>query len=118
MITREEARKLWIEDLKSNSHPQGKYRLHGERGYCCLGVACDLFAEELHLTRYFVGTREYFNSEQFHLPQPVIDLLGLVDCEGKSKSGKKPYLSNLNDNKDYTFAQIATELETGDYWID
>lgn len=36
--------KLWIEALRSGEYKQGRGRLEDRAGYCCLGVACKLFA--------------------------------------------------------------------------
>lgn len=34
--------KKWIEALLSDKYPQTRGVLRSDRGYCCLGVACDL----------------------------------------------------------------------------
>ena len=37
---------IWLEGLESGLYPQSPSALHTPKGYCCLGVACDLYAEE------------------------------------------------------------------------
>ena len=37
----------WCEALESGKYQQIKYFLQDEKGYCCLGVACELFGENL-----------------------------------------------------------------------
>lgn len=36
--------KKWIEALRSGKYKQDKYQLQTSKGFCCLGVACDLFS--------------------------------------------------------------------------
>ena len=69
MITKEEARQRWIEALESGKYPQTKDHLHDDMGYCCLGVACDLFAKELGIERKWLGI-ELFAGLQSVLPAP------------------------------------------------
>lgn len=33
---------VWVEALRSGRYKQGVYRLRGSKGFCCLGVLCDL----------------------------------------------------------------------------
>ena len=41
----ENARK-WVEALRSGEYKQTKSYLRTKKGFCCLGVACDLYAKE------------------------------------------------------------------------
>lgn len=37
---------IWIDALRLGKYKQTKGMLQGREGYCCLGVACDLFIKE------------------------------------------------------------------------
>jgi hypothetical protein len=118
-MTTEEARKIWIEALRSDKYSQTRQRLHDKNGYCCLGVACELFSKELEIYREFDSLeREVFDGCSLNLPRKLADFLGLVDEDGSSKDNQSRTLTDLNDHKLYTFKQIADELETGKYWRD
>jgi hypothetical protein len=42
---------IWLEALRSGKYPQIQKRLHSEKGFCCLGVLCDLAVAEGITTR-------------------------------------------------------------------
>jgi hypothetical protein len=121
--TREEARKEWIAALRSGEYKQITGYLAARGGYCCLGVACHIFADRLELQRaehlYPQGKTITFNESARTLPDSVIALLGLYSEGGSSSyESDRKSLVELNDNAGYTFAVIADALETGDYWKD
>lgn len=35
--------KIWVEALRSGKYTQSREALQNDKGFCCLGVACDLF---------------------------------------------------------------------------
>ena len=121
--TQEEARREWIDALRSGKYPQGKNFLHVQNRWCCLGVACDLFAARLGIKRRMVGPTEIFDEGAFEeielLPRPIVRLLGLVDNQGSHhRDGVDSHtLISLNDDG-LSFPEIADALETGDYWIE
>lgn len=44
--TREEVYNLWIAALRSGKYKQTKAALRDSKGFCCLGVLCDLAAKD------------------------------------------------------------------------
>lgn len=54
---RKEAIIKWINALRSGKYKQTKKTLHDAEGYCCLGVACDIFLKKksLSATGYIYG---------------------------------------------------------------
>lgn len=48
----------WIEALKSGDYTQTKLNLRDTEGFCCLGVACDLFIKETGVGRWGDPTSE------------------------------------------------------------
>ncbi len=41
-----EVKQKWIGALRSGKYEQGTEKLRSVSGYCCLGVLCDLYAQE------------------------------------------------------------------------
>ena len=131
-------RKLWVADLRSGKYEQGHCALRSEikrNGevfvtFCCLGVCCDRFAEELG----FVWDRGLiYNAEEGQydcfgepsgdgefLPRLIYEHLGFGDDGGfdpKLELGAKSdnkyegsSCTKANDNG-WTFAEIADEIE-------
>ena len=113
----QQARTLWIQALRSGKYKQGQLVLHNlsNDSYCCLGVACALFAEQLNLTTTHTEYCVKYDRYSSYLPDAVAELLQLRDQYGSSKKNSTS-LVLLNDINKYSFDQIADELETGRYW--
>jgi hypothetical protein len=117
-------RTKWVKALRSGDFPQTRHALRNESGYCCLGVACDIFSEELGLDT----VRRYINDTKFDtaydhqstvLPQNVADFIGLRTREGRfskyrhgveAEGHEYEALTTLNDDG-VTFEEIADILE-------
>lgn len=115
---------LWLQALESDKYEQGKYvlcKLFGDtKKYCCLGVACELFATEKSLFDEF-GEMVYVENDSVWsdsaAPSSVVDALGLYDGYGSNMSGEES-LANLNDDYDMSFKEIAAMIrETPSNWF-
>jgi hypothetical protein len=94
--------KRWVEALRSGKYPQTRRTLKDDAGFCCLGVACDLYAEEVEGANWklrgegaqaFHGVR----SIGYSVPPPeVIEWLGLRSEIGHVND-VDPSLTMLND---------------------
>jgi hypothetical protein len=106
--------KAWVKALRGRRFKQAKHYLYaGSNQYCCLGVACKLYQEQHKLGK----TPSYLKVKQETcLPDEVMDWLGLADHEGCYVDRGDPdclnHLTNLNDNKGFTFKQIAAVIES------
>jgi len=116
--------KKWVKALRSGKYKQGKNSLRVDGTYCCLGVACDLYAKETGLGKWefyedvCLGFLIGSNLEETTLPHEVKKWLGLRDCCGLFiKDGKTDYLTELNDARDYTFKEIADLVESEPEWL-
>lgn len=110
----------WIEALRSGEYPQTVGFLHDAKGYCCLGVACEIYIKEgLPLP---TGRIEYFSSTFYYgdenetesLPPEVQNWLGLSSISGQfynSKTGQVDELVNWNDDLK-SFNEIADLIES------
>lgn len=103
--------KAWVRALRSGKYKKGKCTLRPTTNtYCCLGVACDLYAKA-HKAKE-PGYLEVAYLEA--LPNKVRKWLGLSDPEGEfvDEKGETEHLSNLNDNTNYSFKDIADVIES------
>ena len=88
----------WLDALRSGEYSQGTGHLYSGRGFCCLGVLCDIYAKEKNESWwYYDGDTEeetpveelkrpiqpgdYFNlhDENERLPSLVADWAGISD---------------------------------------
>ena len=135
----------WLAALRSGDYQRGQSALHELAGrdkkplFCCLGVACDLFAQAhpdqgRWVKRSQPGAPMSFetatDASQMYLPIEVSDWLGLKrrgfnDSAGNAygdflkpnvmglKDEPEPKtLTGLNDEEDYSFKQIADVIES------
>ena len=126
-----DARRLkLLEALRSGEYKQCRDRLYADGGYCCLGVACDVYHKETGLGEWsaydFHGiTARSFSTETAHgesygMPPEVSEWFGFAD-HGTSKDGSPlafgddghsaSSLISLNDDLKMDFNQIADIIE-------
>lgn len=111
----QEIKKKWVEALRSGNYPQGRGYLKCEDRYCCLGVLCQIYAEETGKGRFELDRHDKakFMIDDAHgrydyLPLEVTDWAGLN--ETNPYAGQNP-LAWLNDNN-RTFSDIADLIGT------
>jgi len=101
-----EAKAKWIEALRSGIYPQTQKILRNDEGFCCLGVACDVFGARWKPARssdssYFAVAKG--EAQSAIIPTPIRDKIGLgADDEWT--------LTRINDNG-HSFAEIADWIE-------
>ena len=129
-----EVKQKWIDALRSGKYEQGSGKLRGANGYCCLGVLCDLYAQEHDTQWEFRGYGEhgdetnpqpmdywYFEDRSEYLPESVMDWAGLktpnpnvrIDVEVNVDEDNWYYqdeFANVNDSG-YSFNQIAEVIQ-------
>lgn len=119
----ENAKRL-VAALRSGEYTQTAGVLHrleaaGNRpaGHCCLGVACDLFADELDLRKvpdlHIEGFGAGDDIEYDYLPEVVRTHLGFATASGTFDDGDgcSVSLADLND-EGATFSEIADTIES------
>ena len=109
----EQARKKLVEALRSGDYEQGKARLKSGNKFCCLGVACDLYAKherpesgwhlEDDIGWTFLGLHDL-------LPKEVMIWLGFATSNGMGKSKSSLSLDYLND-RGRSFEYISDVIE-------
>lgn len=102
--------KRWLEALRSGKYSQTRRSLRTDHGFCCLGVACDVYdpkgweKDTEDISHEFMGERNY-------LPKEVREWLGLRPHYSMAHGGVESILADLNDKTGSTFAEIADYLE-------
>ena len=109
-----EIKKKWIAALRSGDYKQTSFRLHGNDGFCCLGVLCDIAEKEgicTSLKDHF-GHVSYDETERI-LPNSVIQWSGASshDPEVRDAAGDLSTLIEMNDRVDLGFKGIADVIE-------
>jgi len=117
----------WVKALKSGKYKQSRGKLRGPRGYCCLGVLCDL-----KNPKGWVDEREEFEGcggqadytfmadgnypEDNTLPLKVMSWAGMKSADGEfgddeSPAGHRQTLVTLNDHRHWGFKEIAKFIQ-------
>lgn len=116
-MNQQQLRTEWIARLRSGKYKQVFGNLHVlDEGYCCLGVACEILAEEGVLTVTNSRTDDHHVRYDGHgglLPPAAIDAFGMISQHGTAPAAAS--LTSLNDGH-FSFSEIADALETGIYW--
>ena len=116
-------KKSWVSALRSGQYKQSVYNLKTEKGFCCLGVLCDLYLQEveeeweLEPSDSVDGGSHYSHISGYDtfLPPSIVKWAELPDYDPEVSDMLKPerlkmQLSQFNDCG-YTFEQIATLIE-------
>jgi hypothetical protein len=111
-----EIKQKWLSNLRSGEYEQAQGFLRTTYGYCCLGVLCDLYSQELNVPWTDHGGKNFcdydFLGEPSALPIEVVKWAGLKDQYPKVKDEKniQLQLTELNDNGT-DFKTIANLIE-------
>lgn len=114
----------WVDALRSGKYTQatGALEIAGDRGNCCLGVACRLAEDDLKLKidvvqdDHLKTTVVSFNGEHSLLPKDVQDWLGLRTNDGETEIEDEEgnthniSLADMNDGG-AKFTEIADFIE-------
>ena len=120
-------KEVWVNALRSGKYEQGSEKLRSVTGYCCLGVLCDIYAQEHNTQWEFRGDEEinpqsqdywYFDEHSEFLPESVMNWAELkthnptvrVHCDDEDTSYYTDEIANVNDFG-YDFSQIANIIE-------
>lgn len=114
--------KKWVAALRSGEYKQTKQVLRDSNGFCCLGVACDLYAKRGQCYGSWMedntfevlqedGNTRYLETE---LNRSISDWLGLQKNEATyQRPDALPEWCLIRDNDEgKTFAEIADIIES------
>lgn len=123
-----EGMELWLKTLESDEYEQGCGTLKHDNQFCCLGVACDLYAKHAPNPEWhWVGnvfTSDSGVRETNVLTQQVMDWLGIKSTDplvflpdsqpsAEPNVGRKLRVSSMNDTYGKSFKVIAAQLRKG-----
>ena len=116
----EAARKKLVEALRSGKYDQTDRALKDREGYCCLGVACDLYRKIEDPSRQWElvegDTLWEFMGSSGALPDEVVDWLGFATNGGTLMFRTESSLMALNDSGK-SFEYIADTIEAGAVYL-
>ena len=115
----------WVAALLSNKYEQTDMRLRHDGGYCCLGVLCDIYSQETGEEWWDTGRGGFaMHGADSVLPYKVRVWADLPHEHGAYVAVSKRYdegeettvfhspsLTELNDQWQYDFKQIAELIE-------
>lgn len=120
--------RAWVEALRSGKYKQTTYALRraGKKkdSFCCLGVACKLYSDSVggkwntpqqpELEEQISFTDDTKELKGYDLTSSIMRWLGLATPIGKHYNihGRTCSLVELNDEANFTFAQIAKIIES------
>ena len=126
----ENARK-WVAALRSGNYEQTTHRLRGKKGFCCLGIACDLYMKatgkgewKKKSQRFGSGSLEPYYGFEIHdgehmvnadtiLPQVVMDWIGIHGAMGGYvKSDGTAASLDYDNDLGMDFSEIADIIES------
>lgn len=109
--------KAWLKALRSGEYKQITGTLKKGVGFCCLGVACDLYSKDKNI-RWEIDANDNGNwilGTYADLPSEVSTWLGMGDFASdplvKYKK-EQVALTRLNDTEKLSFKQIADAIES------
>lgn len=109
-----EIKQKWVQALRSGKYVKGIERLkkvNGQTQHCCLGVLCELYAQENNNTPWIKeDSKQIFLGKSDWLPAPVQEWAGLYTEDPKTLSAPHG-ISVINDKKETTFEEIAKIIE-------
>lgn len=100
----------WITTLRSGKYAQGYGALQTETGFCCLGVACDIFIPNTRKRKFITTSGHWILIGGMPTEQPNSPFwLNKVDKDFYDKTGTA--LSDLNDRERRSFDEIADLIQ-------
>lgn len=107
-----EIKTKWLEALRSGEYQQTTEVLKDSKGFCCLGVLCDIHSKITGETDWEIvnGGNKYY--EEFRCaPRTVVKWSGIEDCNPDVKLDNHYWnIAELNDGG-RSFKEIADIIE-------
>jgi hypothetical protein len=107
--------KKWMEALRSGEYSQTRHYLNDKRGYCCLGVACEILIPEKKKRRDSKGFIEGMLPNEQNAPRWLKHISDDLDERLNDAAGGDDYEDNhlpaLNDDEKLNFNELADILE-------
>lgn len=104
-----ELKSKWLEALRSGNYKQAHGKLKTDKGYCCLGVLCEVAGLQGEVSRYYSSPDRTIymfgtHSEVSFFPE---ELRSIACISEKNRR----VLMEMNDNDRKSFAEIADWIQ-------
>ncbi len=97
--------KKWIVALRSKKYQQCREQLKSEKGFCCLGVLCDISGTGHWQNNHFIYEPNGRHDVTFNaLPSELLSAIQFTRED-------EVVLMKMNDQFKYTFDEIASYIE-------
>lgn len=103
----------WVKRLKSGQYEQGNKHLNYDNRYCCLGVLCEIYCEQVENIKEMSYELAIYGGDVYYLPNRVADWAG-INFEGglDFNIGDRKFISLAEANDEFiSFNQIADVIE-------
>lgn len=103
----------WAKALESGEYKKTTGMLRRDGGWCCLGVLCNLHAQEHPEIAATQKTKGKYLGERASAPDEVCDWAGISHSQGRLEekiiidNSPYKYLAEINDATKLTFPEIA-----------
>lgn len=106
----------WVKALESDKYQQTIGVLNDGKGFCCLGVICEL-VPDISKTEYHNGVVQYGKERNYStLPKEAKEAIGSDNSLLFVKyNGDMTSVASLNDNNKLSFKEIASLIKEGIY---
>jgi hypothetical protein len=95
----------WITALESGEYSQTTACLRDFRGFCCLGVLCDVYDSNMWVTA--IAYKYSYKGHTTLLPPEISKACSIAGEGAPALATAFVSLVDLNDHHNYTFKQIA-----------
>lgn len=108
-----EVKARWVAALRSGDYEQTRRKLaDGQGGYCCLGVLCNLHAQEHPEIARQQKRSAYYMGMTKILPDAVANWAGLRNCGREEvRIGREKTILPAHNDTGRTFSEIAAAIE-------
>lgn len=111
----------WVAALRSDKYENGRFALRRDNLYCCLGVLCDLYAQEHNCIGWNEVVDESYDramvfvdaegrDQANYLTEDVRAWAGMTSFTGALDTADRTSLAKMNDDN-ATFSEIADAIE-------
>lgn len=101
----------WLTELETTDKKQVRSAIHSQDGFCCLGIAAELFkTETTRIDSRLYGDKILYQYDGFEATAPtyVVNALALSNHVGRTRDESWLTMTKLNDRMGLSFKEIAT----------
>jgi hypothetical protein len=111
MVTKVQKQRIkrFVKALHSGKYKQTTGKLQDANGYCCLGVACDLYRIDMDLKSPSVIATKWGKRHAEKLPPKIQEYYGFESTN--PDLGYTSVATYLNDHRNYSFKKLADLFE-------